>query len=87
MLVTFIIHFFFFFIDLKLFGESYSGLEYDYRGLMHVYSNLGIVDKVADLLTIMNLWKELRQAQEMELSEPLAPQPLASIHDIQALFQ
>ncbi|KAF7286114.1 hypothetical protein GWI33_007761 [Rhynchophorus ferrugineus] len=27
-------------INIKLFGSSYSGLEYDYRGLIHVYTQL-----------------------------------------------
>ncbi len=25
----------------KLFGDGYSGLEYDYRGLMHLYKSTG----------------------------------------------
>ena len=28
-------------IGLKLFGEGFSGLEFDYRGLIHLYKKTG----------------------------------------------
>lgn len=30
----------------QLYGDGYSGLEYDYRGLMTVYGKLGDFEKV-----------------------------------------
>lgn len=36
------------FTDLKLYSETYSGLEYDYRGLIHVYDKIGDADGVAE---------------------------------------
>ena len=32
----------FFFTGRKLFGDSYSGLEYDYRGLINLYDSQGM---------------------------------------------
>jgi len=55
---------------LKLFGESYSGLEYDYRGLVHVYHGLEDLEKVAEYTYLLNNWKlhrDLHAEQEDSL--------------------
>jgi len=55
---------------LKLFGESYSGLEYDYRGLVHVYHGLEDLEKVAEYTYLLNSWKlhrDLHAEQEDSL--------------------
>ncbi|KAL1132475.1 hypothetical protein AAG570_010430 [Ranatra chinensis] len=59
-------------ISLKLFSETYSGLEYDYRGLMHVYNALGDAVKVSNLVNTMSRWKRLREAHKLRESAPLA---------------
>ncbi|XP_022256414.1 uncharacterized protein LOC111089041 [Limulus polyphemus] len=47
-------------IGLKLFGESYSGLEYDYRGLLQVYTFLGEPQKYMKYQEILQRWNELK---------------------------
>ncbi|XP_059482685.1 amyloid protein-binding protein 2 [Neocloeon triangulifer] len=47
----------------KLFGPGYSGLEYDYRGLLHVYNELEDAQKVADYHDMIRRWRALREAQ------------------------
>ena len=45
---------------MKLFGKSYSGLEYDYRGLIHVYRRLDRNDKANEYCRMLEEWKVLR---------------------------
>ncbi|XP_063704574.1 amyloid protein-binding protein 2 [Culicoides brevitarsis] len=47
-------------INLKLFGKAYSGLEYDYRGLMHIYEVTSDFEKWNKYNEIMENWKALR---------------------------
>lgn len=62
----------------KLFGDGYSGLEYDYRGLLRVYTIQANMEKCFKYQNVLAYWKLLRdEAQEMqtspftELTEPL----------------
>ncbi|KAB0793914.1 hypothetical protein PPYR_13534 [Photinus pyralis] len=48
-------------ISLKLFGVFYSGLEYDYRGLIHVYTELNDIPNMLHYTHIMREWKFLRE--------------------------
>lgn len=48
----------------KLFGEGYSGLEYDYRGLIRVYNKLGDYAKINEYNAIYHRWKHLRDCSE-----------------------
>ncbi|XP_046396092.1 amyloid protein-binding protein 2 isoform X2 [Ischnura elegans] len=70
-------------IGQKLFGQSYSGLEYDYRGLLHVYTELGEVEKVAQYTFVLNHWKMLRDLNARREVPPLdpteQPRPLAEV--------
>lgn len=61
-----------------MFGEAYSGLEYDYRGLLRVYSVQANLEKCFKYQNVLAYWKLLRdEAQETqtspfkELTEPL----------------
>lgn len=54
--------------DLKLFSASYSGLEYDYRGLIHVYEYLENFDKMTEFTNKLSEWKILRETND--LNEP-----------------
>lgn len=47
-------------INLNLFGETYSGLEYDYRGLINVYSKLCDQTRVVYYTFKMRDWSLLR---------------------------
>ncbi|XP_012259269.2 amyloid protein-binding protein 2 [Athalia rosae] len=75
-------------ISLKLFGESYSGLEYDYRGLLNVYAKLNENQKVSDYTDTFNRWKVLRdehaQCDDPPIDLQKGPQPIREV--IQAVF-
>ncbi|CAO1391378.1 unnamed protein product [Diamesa serratosioi] len=47
-------------ISLRLFGQTYSGLEYDYRGLLHVYEELQDHEKYMQFSDILEEWRILR---------------------------
>ncbi|KAI4494238.1 hypothetical protein M0802_009107 [Mischocyttarus mexicanus] len=70
-------------ISLKLFGKSYSGLEYDYRGLLHAYTQLDERDKVLKYTDIFNQWKELRDRYAQSEDQPIdlqkRPQPIEEV--------
>lgn len=55
-------------VGLKLFGAGYSGLEYDYRGLLRVYLTMGKHEKYLEYNNILREWKVTRDlnAQEIE---------------------
>ena len=53
-------------IGRKLFGPSYSGLEYDYRGLIHVYHNTGNFEKFIEYQEILHQW-EFSREENMEI--------------------
>lgn len=53
-------------IGRKLFGPSYSGLEYDYRGLIQVYQMTSNFDKFREFTFTLNEWKVLRDAKDVE---------------------
>ncbi|XP_055523588.1 amyloid protein-binding protein 2 [Wyeomyia smithii] len=48
-------------ISLRLFGESYSGLEYDYRGLIHIYEINGDQTRYDQYSNILEEWRMLRE--------------------------
>ncbi|BES95474.1 amyloid beta precursor protein (cytoplasmic tail) Hypothetical protein protein 2 [Nesidiocoris tenuis] len=62
-------------ISLKLFSEAYSGLEYDYRGLIHVYTHLNQMDNAEGYLRIIEQWKRLRQQEVNKDRPPLEHSP------------
>ncbi|XP_016972915.1 amyloid protein-binding protein 2 [Drosophila rhopaloa] len=47
-------------ISLRLFGHSYSGLEYDYLGLCHVYETLHDFEKYLKYANTLENWQMLR---------------------------
>ena len=53
-------------ISLRLFGPSYSGLEYDYRGLIRVYEQTGQVHNFAKYILLLRTWKDLKEAKDTE---------------------
>uniref|UniRef100_A0A8C8F215 Amyloid protein-binding protein 2 n=1 Tax=Oncorhynchus tshawytscha TaxID=74940 RepID=A0A8C8F215_ONCTS len=50
-------------IGKKLFGEGYSGLEYDYRGLIKLYNSVGNYEKVFEYHNVLSNWNQLRDRQ------------------------
>lgn len=71
--------------DTKLFGKSYSGLEYDYRGLVHVYTKLDNFEKIMEYMDALNHWKELRDQHAQSEDPPIdlhrRPQPINDVID------
>ena len=66
MLFHYLFEFSFFFCLLsgkKLFGEGYSGLEYDYRGLIKLYNSVGNYEKVFEYHNVLSNWNRLRDRQ------------------------
>ena len=53
-------------IGRKLFGPSYSGLEYDYRGLIQVYHLTRNYEKFMEYQEIMDEWRISREARDAE---------------------
>ncbi len=51
-------------IGVKLFGPSYSGLEYDYRGLIRIYQETQDWNKVFEYTYKLRDWKDLRRARD-----------------------
>lgn len=67
-------------ISLSLFGELYSGLEYDYRGLIRVYSELHDVQNMTKYTQIMRDWKMMRK-KHVKPALIKNPQPLDDVID------
>merc|ERR1711997_832224 len=73
-------------IALRLFGPAYSGLEYDYRGLIRVYEETRDWNNVYKYIHALNMWKDLKSARDQnggcDESFPgskTAPRPLQQI--------
>ncbi|CAL8070254.1 unnamed protein product [Calicophoron daubneyi] len=56
-------------ISLDLFGPTYSGLEYDYRGLQRVYHELGNRAQMKYYQNLFDKWRKDRQ--RLRLAEPV----------------
>jgi hypothetical protein len=56
-------------IGVNLFGEAYSGLEYDYRGLLRVYLNLSNQPKTVEYMQVIHRWKHLRDNFNNDLED------------------
>lgn len=73
-------------ISLKLFGKSFSGLEYDYRGLLHVYMELNEHEKVLECIDTLNQWKELRdenaQTGDTLIELQKCPEPIEDVINV-----
>lgn len=66
-------------INLNLFGSAYSGLEYDYRGLINVYTELQDLNCLIYYNQRMRDWLNVRELQKSESTYPNNPQPLNEI--------
>uniref|UniRef100_A0A1B0B774 RING-CH-type domain-containing protein n=1 Tax=Glossina palpalis gambiensis TaxID=67801 RepID=A0A1B0B774_9MUSC len=60
------------FIGLRVFGSSYSGLEYDYLGLCHVYETLREYEKYLMYAHILENWQILR-SQNLTMNKSIYP--------------
>lgn len=70
-------------ISLKLFGNGYSGLQYDYNGLIHIYLKLKEHDKVMEYTDLWHRWRELRrkhvQSEESLINFEKRPRPIEEV--------
>jgi len=70
-------------IGRKLFGPTYSGLEYDYRGLIKVYQITNDLNKYMEYVNVLEEWRisrDTRQAEQtVEVSEDGGNLPLSEL--------
>ncbi|XP_050684805.1 amyloid protein-binding protein 2 isoform X2 [Leptidea sinapis] len=71
-------------ISLKLFGERYSGLEYDYRGLVHVFSQLKRPDRANYYNDLLQHWHELREQSKTEQQPALGDEQVIPLEELKA---
>ena len=69
----------------KLFGDGYSGLEYDYRGLLRLYNAKGNTQKAADYSSILHEWNVLRDRIHVQYDGPL--QFVTDVHSCDEVVQ
>lgn len=50
---------------LQLFGKTYSGLEYDYRGLLHIYEQINDNENYIKFSDILDEWRNMRSDEKM----------------------
>lgn len=74
-------------ISLRLFGRSYSGLEYDYLGLCHVYEELREYEKYLKYANMLDNWQILR-GQNLVMDKTIYPaiNEECSLEDIKHQF-
>ncbi|CAH2095854.1 unnamed protein product [Euphydryas editha] len=73
-------------ISLKLFGERYSGLEYDYRGLVHVFTQLKRHDRAHHYNALLQHWHDLREQSKAEQQPALGDEQVLPLEELQAKF-
>lgn len=73
-------------ISLKLFGERYSGLEYDYRGLVHVFTQLKRHDRANHYNRLLQMWQVLREQSKAEQQPALGDEQIIPLSDLHAKF-
>lgn len=68
--------------DSKVFGETYSGLGYDFKGLINLYEHSMNLEKMTEYLDIFYRWKEQREMMQDNYSIVLPEQTIKSIAEI-----
>lgn len=66
----------------KLFGDGYSGLEYDYRGLMRLYQNEGDFVSMEKYRQVLQEWSQIRDVHNSKDEKPLDFAPLLKLLDM-----
>ncbi|XP_013145703.1 PREDICTED: amyloid protein-binding protein 2 [Papilio polytes] len=69
-------------ISLKLFGERYSGLEYDYRGLVHVCTQLKRHERAEHYSALLQRWHELREQSKTEQQPALNDEQVLPLREL-----
>ncbi|XP_022120851.1 amyloid protein-binding protein 2 [Pieris rapae] len=73
-------------ISLKLFGERYSGLEYDYRGLVHVFTQLKRHDRAHHYNGLLQHWHDLREQSKAEQQPAIGDEKVIPLEELQEKF-
>ncbi|KAK2193494.1 hypothetical protein NP493_12g07051 [Ridgeia piscesae] len=73
-------------IGRKLFGLGYSGLEYDYRGLLRLYQFTGNTDKAYEYSLVLHEWNRIRDHTNSEEKCPLELTTDESVTDVVQRF-
>ncbi|CAG4982682.1 unnamed protein product [Colias eurytheme] len=71
-------------ISLKLFGERYSGLEYDYRGLVHVFTQLKRHDRAHHYNALLQHWHDLREQSKTEQQPAIGDEQVIPLEELQS---
>lgn len=50
----------------EVFGPTYSGLEYEYRGLQRIYHQLGFPEKEEQYVRLLDDWRAKREQLDPE---------------------
>ena len=66
----------------KLFGEGYSGLEYDYRGLLRLYRQVGNQAMADRYAGILQQWNGIRHRNNAIQVKPLEFELKTSLKDV-----
>ena len=74
-------------IGRKLFGPSYSGLEYDYRGLIQVYHLTRNYEKFLEYQEILDQWRVSREARAAEQVSDLVVFQLPVFNNLRITFR
>ncbi|CAH0381887.1 unnamed protein product [Bemisia tabaci] len=69
-------------IHSKVFGDTYSGLGYDFKGLINLYEHSMNLEKMTEYLDIFYRWKEQREMMQDNYSIVLPEQTIKSIAEI-----
>ncbi|GBP85382.1 Amyloid protein-binding protein 2 [Eumeta japonica] len=77
-------------ISLKLFGERYSGLEYDYRGLVHVFTQLKKDDLAEFYNRLLHQWQDcfldLREQSKTEPQPAVGEERVMPLNELKEKF-
>lgn len=71
-----------FFSGKKLFGDGYSGLEYDYRGLLRLYRQTGNLEMADRYANILQQWNRIRDRNNSIEVKPLEFELTSSLSDL-----
>lgn len=71
-----------FFLGKLLFGDGYSGLEYDYRGLLRLYRQVGNRQMAERYSEILQQWNRIRDRNNAIQVKPLEFELTPSLEDL-----
>ena len=70
-----------------MFGPGYSGLEYDYRGLLKLYHSTGNAQKALDYRIILQDWNQIRDHNNDTKKDPFEIDSLQTVNEVVSAFR